>query len=282
MQLVDRAERRLAALHDGEEVADRRRVEAVEPDVGDGVAPLDPQQRLGRGVAAGQAVGPVGADEEHGTGPRAGVHRRQRGQPLEHRDALGVGPVQVLEDDQRGAAGGQPPHQVGRRPHPLVRAPLDVAHRGVEGGELGVGGAVGLPHAVEGVEHELQGAAERARVRLAGEHQRDGRRRVDQFLDEPGLADPGLARDQGDGRAGSGAEQADEAVELGRPAHHHGRQTGAAGEHGHERNGGGAGPQSTRSVRRVRPARRRGDGRRRGAEARSSAMCSSTRSFVAS
>src|SRR5690606_41582147 len=50
----------------------RSRVEAVEPDVGDGVAPLDPQQRLGRGVAAGQAVGPVGADEEHGTGPGRG------------------------------------------------------------------------------------------------------------------------------------------------------------------------------------------------------------------
>ena len=98
--------------------------------------------RLGRGVAARQAVGPVGADE-HEAAARTGRARRGRlGEALEHGDALGVGPVQVLEHDERGVAAGpvaQRPHEVDARPHALLGRAVGVAHGRREGREVGVG-----------------------------------------------------------------------------------------------------------------------------------------------
>ena len=43
-----------------------------------------------------------------------------------------------------------------------------------------------------------------------------------QLLDEPGLADAGLAGHQRHGRFGARAHEGGQAVELDRPAHHHG------------------------------------------------------------
>ena len=121
VQLVDRPERRLAALDRGEEVADRRRVEAVEPDVGDGVAPLDPQQRLGRGVAAGQAVGPVGATR-YGTGPRAGSTAGNAATP----DTATPGSAQCSPGTTSAVRRGSA-QLVGRRPHPPSAPPTRTA-----------------------------------------------------------------------------------------------------------------------------------------------------------
>ena len=64
---VDGAERRLLVEHGGEEAADLGGPEAVEVHVRDPVPAVEPGHGLGRRVAAGQAVGPVGADQHEAT-----------------------------------------------------------------------------------------------------------------------------------------------------------------------------------------------------------------------
>ena len=64
-----------------------------------------------------------------------------------------------------------------------------------------------------------------------GEHEGAAGGAAHELLHEPGLADARLARHQGDRRDGARADECGQAVELDRPAHHHGRQTGPAHEH---------------------------------------------------
>ena len=108
VQRLDDAVRRHVAVHRGEEGADVGRAEPPELDVGDRVPAFEPGEQLGRRVAAGQPVGPVGA--HHQQPAPAGL-----GQLLEHGDALGVGPVQVLEHDEAGGARREPADQLDRR-----------------------------------------------------------------------------------------------------------------------------------------------------------------------
>ena len=225
---VDGAERRLLVEHGRQEAADLRGGEAVEVDVRDPVPPVEAGHGVGGRVAAGQAVGPVGPHQHQApTRPRR-ARRRGLGQALEHGDALGVGPVEVLEHEERGAATGpvaQRPHQVDPGPDALLRGAVGVAHGGHEGREVGaaVVGHRGVARGhVDRVEEQLHRPSDGARVGLAGEDERPGGRPPHQLLDEPGLADAGLAGHQRHGRFGARADEGGQAVELDRPAHHHG------------------------------------------------------------
>ena len=206
-------------------------------DVGDAVAPLEPPDRLGCGVAARQAVGPVRADEHEAVAHTGRARRGRLGEALERGDALGVGPVQVLEHDERGVAAGpvaQRPHEVDTRPHALLGRAVGVAHGRREGREIGVGGVARRGPECSGVhcvEEQLHRPPDRARVGLAREHEGAAGGAPHELLHEPGLADARLARHQGDRRDRARADECGQAVELDRPAHHHGRQTGPAHEH---------------------------------------------------
>ena len=67
-------------------------VQAVQADLLDRVPALQAEQQVAAGEATAEVVRPVGADQQEA---RAG----QLGQAVDDRRALGVGPVQVLEDD---------------------------------------------------------------------------------------------------------------------------------------------------------------------------------------
>jgi hypothetical protein len=110
------------------------------------------------------------------------------------------------------------PHEVDAGAHALLGRAAGVVDRREQLG-VRLGGVT-----VERVEQHLQRAAHRARIGLAGQHQRAGRRPLDELLDEPGLADAGLAGHERDGGGRPGAEQNNQAVELDRPADHHRRQ----------------------------------------------------------
>ena len=183
--------------------------EAVEAQVDDGVPALEARQQLGERVPAGDLVGPVGADEQ----PAAG----QVGHPLEEGDALRVGPVQVLEDDDRRAGRGEVADdlQPGLQPlhHPAVRVG-DRLHQGrVE--LVRDGGA-----AVHGVEQQLERPAQRARVGLPAQDRHGGRLGRDQLLDQAGLADAGLPGQDRHGRRSTVDEHAEAAQLVGAPHHH--------------------------------------------------------------
>ena len=197
--------------------------EAVEAEVGDGVAALQAGQQLGDGVAPVHGVGPVGADEDQ----RAAVGL---GEALEEGDALGVGPVEVLEHHHGPAAHlpdlrRQAAHGLEADEHPLLERPGAVGHDGE-----GVGIDV---EAVEGVEQQLEGTAEGAGLGLAGEHRHAGGHPVAELADEAGLPDAGFAADQGDRRRAAGADRHElgEAVELGGPTDHHRAQADPSVEH---------------------------------------------------
>ncbi len=219
MQRLDHAVRRDVAVHRGEEGADVGRAEPPQLDVGDRVPAFEPGEQLGRRVAAGQPVGPVRA--HHQQPPPAGL-----GQLLEHGDALEVGPVQVLEHDEPGGARREPADQLDPGADALLGRAAGV------GDGLGEVGVVVGRHPAEGVEEQLHRTALAAGVGLAGQDHRVRRDPADQLLDEAGLADARLARHEGDGGVGTRADEAGQAVELGRPADHHGREPGASHEHG--------------------------------------------------
>ena len=76
--------------------------------------PIPPAQVTGsRRVAAVQRVGAIGADEQAGSAARFR-------QPLEEGDALGVGPVQVVEHDQARYRTGENGHDLEPEPNPFV------------------------------------------------------------------------------------------------------------------------------------------------------------------
>ena len=166
-------------------------------------------------MAARQAVGAVGADDEQPAA--AGL-----GQLLEYGEALGVGPVEILEHHDAGDPLGEPPYQLDPGSDPLVGRAVGVVN-GLQQRGVPVGiGAVARRHGAERVTEQLHGAALGARIGLAGEHQRAPWHVRHQLLDEPGLADAGLAGDQGDRRVGAGVDQPDETIELGGAADHDG------------------------------------------------------------
>ena len=113
VQGLDGPVRRVLLEHGGEELVHLGRAEPSELDVGDQVAPIEPGEQVGGGVAPGQPVGAVGADEDQRTA--VGL-----GEQLEGGEALGVGPVQVLEHDEPGAPVGQRAHEVDAGPDPLL------------------------------------------------------------------------------------------------------------------------------------------------------------------
>ena len=172
-------------------------------------------------VAAVQVVGPVGADDRD---PLAVQHPQQEGEQV----AGGrVGPVQVLEDEQHRAAG----RQLGQQ-----------AEHGAEHLLAGQPGPIGLRVAARAAVGQQPGE-DRARLHRRLDFRRRGSDRVRErevghavadlgalaaqhrepltggdaghLGDQPGLADPGVAADQGgDGAGGRVIEQGAEPGEL--------------------------------------------------------------------
>ncbi len=217
VDLVGHPERRLAPVDGVQELGDLGDRQAVEVDVGHGVAPFEPGQQARRGVAAGERIGSVGADEQ--ARAAAGL-----GQALEEQQALGVGPVEVVEHHHARRPAADRGEQREAGPDALVDVALGVDHH--------LEALVGLVAGVaEGVEEQLEGPAERSRVGLARQHLGPRRQAPDELPDQPGLAHAGLAADQGDGRSGAVLGQLHEAVDLGGPTDHHGREPWPADEH---------------------------------------------------
>ena len=106
--------------------------------------------------------------------------RGSDGEALEDRQALGVGPVEVLEHDQPGCLA---------EPH-------------VDGCEHATDWIVALESVVgQHRPDQLVGPPERPVLGLPAEHHRPGRGRRDQLAQQPRLADARLAGDERDGRA---------------------------------------------------------------------------------
>ena len=118
----------------------------------DRVAALEPGEHLGRRVPAVERVGAVGADEQARSAALLG-------QAFEEGDALGVGPVQVVEhDDARRSA------SVRSRTISSPSRTRSSAGRSVSARSSRRSSSFALP-VVEGVEEQLERAAERARDR---------------------------------------------------------------------------------------------------------------------
>ena len=218
VERLDGAEGRILLEDGGQERAHLGGAEAGELQVGHRVPTLEAREELGGRMAPGEAVGAVGADHHQGAAFRLG-------QQLEGGQALGVGPVEVLEHDEAGPRIGEAAHEVDSRPHAVFRGTPAVPDGGEE---LLVLGHLGVP---QGIEEELHRAAHGARIGLAGQHEGARWGTGHQLLDQPGLADPGLAGDQGDGRHGRRAHERAEAAELSGSADHHRGETCAPHEH---------------------------------------------------
>jgi hypothetical protein len=212
VERIDDRERRDLAVDGREEGVDVRGAQLPELDVGDRMTALQPGEELRGRMPAREAVRAVGADDQQ---PAAAGF----GQLLEHREALGVGPVQILEHDDAGDPLGEPPHQLDSRPDALIGGAVGVVH-GLQQRSVSVGGAVASRHRAERVTKELHGAALGARVGLSRQHHRARRGLRHQLLDKSGLADPGLAGDQRDRRVHPGVDQTDQAIELGAAPDH--------------------------------------------------------------
>ena len=195
-------------------------VEPGEAEVGDRRPALDAGQRLGQRVAAVHLGRPIGADDER----RSVV---DTGDALEDRDALGVGPVEVVEDEHRGSTADHVGDHGARRFQPGRQGRLRIVRATQRDQPVVVDGEL----VVEGVEEQLEGTAEAPGIGLTGEHQGVVRQARHELTHEPGLADAGLAADQCDARHGVREEGA-QLVELAGPSHHHRAQTGTPGQHG--------------------------------------------------
>ena len=152
-------------------------------------------------------------------GPLPGSARRSNSS-----EALGVGPVEVVEHHHARRPAADRGEQGEAGPHALVDVALGVDHH--------LEALVGLVAGVtEGVEQQLEGPAQRARVGLPRQHHGSRRQAPDELPDQTGLAHARLAADQGDGRGGPVLGQPHEAVDLGRPPDHHGREPRPPDEH---------------------------------------------------
>ena len=193
----------------------------LQPDVVEALAPVEPGQHLTGRVAARHGVGTERADDEQWCSDRIG-------EPLEERDALGVGPVEVLEHDHPEPVADEPVHQLEAGVHPLVAAAGPIR----DGGEqLGIECLVIL----ERVDEHLHRAPERPLIGLSGEDDGPGGRPLAQLAHEAGLADAGLAGHHDRRRARQAVEQREQAIEVARPPDHRGREPAASYEHAVER-----------------------------------------------
>ena len=131
---------RRAAGDRSDERGDLVPVEPIEVDLVDVPAPLEADEHLAAREPRREVVGTVRRDQRE---------RRQRhaGDLFEHGDAVGVGPVQVLEEEQGRAAGdprqdlvggGDPAVTARRRGHLAEHRP-DAVERATERAGLGVG-----------------------------------------------------------------------------------------------------------------------------------------------
>ncbi len=185
----------------------------------------------------------MAAVEVLGTERRHDDEREVRGgrQAPEQRDAVGVGPVQVLQHQHGRTAGQQVTHQVDGGPLQLVgRVAVVVVgmgqgdHRreqvreGVRARLQGRRDAVPAPdERLDSVTQQLVGAVEVTFLGLAGQ---DGHAVVEPGQELPhqaALADPRLAGDEGDPRRVGGADEGAQGVELSVPADHHRAQSRA-------------------------------------------------------
>ncbi len=173
----------------------------------DGRSSLQAGQEVAAGDAAGQVVRAVRTDDGH---PRPGLGD----EAVDHGDTLGVGPVQVLED-QHGSSLTDPLADLLRRLDDRVR-PAD--------------------RLVQEAAHEAEGTGHPTRVTVAGEHQRGARQTGDQLAQQAGLADAGFTGDQRHRRQlrGRDGRRVDEVAQLRQrrgPADHERAEAGAPFEH---------------------------------------------------
>ena len=184
-------------------------VETLEVDLVHATAPLEANEHLTAGEAGCQLVGSVGGDQRQIGEP----HRRQL---LEDANAVGVGPVEVFENEQGSSVAdplGDGIDGDGTRVDEVDRRVAE--HRADEG----------------------EGPAERAGVSLGDEHLGVRRHGADELLDQARLADTCLTGDEGDSRtvvvtlaAGSDDEHG-QMVEGGGPPDHHRADAATTDEH---------------------------------------------------
>lgn len=190
----------------GELAADLVVAEAVEFDAGDGAQPVQLGEERAQGVAAVDVVGAVGADD-HEAAAAQGAEEIGEEVP-----GGGVRPVQVLQDEDDHAFGGDPlqqPYGEFEEAGDAVlvgRVPVDLAQFGQEPGQLALLVGAGGGHLLG--QRPAQGAqscgerGERQSVGPdldAGPDGDDGVAsfgRRDELLDQAGLADACLAADQ--------------------------------------------------------------------------------------
>ncbi len=191
------------AVHGGQEGRDLGPVETVEVDPLDVVAALQAGEHVAPGEAAAEILGAVRADQQQPGGA-------ELGETLEGFDAPGVGPVQILEGEDR-------------------TLPADEGEDRVEGlpcggHRSGSAGSTGSEELVD--DGERVGCV--GGVRLAGEHR--SRRRRGKLTQQARLAHPGLPADQGEDepRLGRGAAELGEGAPA---ADHHRAEPDPPGEH---------------------------------------------------
>ena len=197
--------------------------ELLQPEVEEALSAVEAGQQLAGGVPPGHGVGTERPDHEQRRSDRVG-------QSLEQRDALRVGPVEVLEHDEPEALPDEPVHELEPGVDPFVAAPGSVGDRGEQ---LGVETVV----AFERIDEQLHRTPERTLVGLPGEHDGPARRPLHQLAHEARLAHAGLAGHHDGRRARQPVEERQQAVEVDRPSDHRGREAAASDEHSDERIG---------------------------------------------
>jgi hypothetical protein len=231
-------ERHRVAVDGGQQLGHPVLAEPLQGDRGHRTPPLQLDQQLDQRVAPGHALGPEGADQQ----------QRQvggDGQAAEQGHALGVGPVQVLEHQQRSVRPGQLVDERDRGPQQLLLAVLALGVAGQPGRDRGQQqaqrlGAVGQPLGdrlpggdprLDRLQQQLERPAGGTLAALAGQHPDSRVEGGDQLGDQSGLADAGLAADQGDGRVAGGPGELAQARQLVGAPHHHRAQPGPGGQH---------------------------------------------------
>ncbi len=190
----------------------------------DGAQPFELGEEGAQRVAAVQVVAAVGGDQQH-PGAVQGAH--QEGEQLA---GGAVGPVQVLDGEDEGTLRAEPfeqPRGVLEQPGPavlVVRFAVRLAQLGEQPGEMALAaGRGGLQlGAQRAVQPAQRGGQRRVRQALGADLQtaaeRDDRSPVDgalqELLQQPGLADAGLAADQ-DGLRTAGARPAQRVGQFG-------------------------------------------------------------------
>jgi hypothetical protein len=207
--------RRRGAGGRGQQRRGLRGGETIQPYVGDGMPAFHPREQPGHRLPPGHLVRPVRADEQ----PRPPLV----GDPLEQHGTLRVGPVQILEDDDRRRV----PDQLGQQRQPGVQ-PLDrTAPRVGERRQLLL---VDLRPPVDGVQQHLVRPGQRTGLGVADQDHGPGRDGRQQLVDQAGLADARLTRDERDRRLPRRGEPRQPAQLAVAPDHH---RAGTAAEGSH-------------------------------------------------